>query len=185
MAEGDQPFVTYRTRLGLSIKPRTAFGWWATLGWTALLIPLTAGFAWIMASNPTDRQAIVATAGFIAGIAVWSVAMAAWMYRRSEVIDLRKRRETSGDKLFTCYRIGSSYRFVPRRAAGWWAIALWSLPVVLYSLALHELASRLDLSGGPLLPLVFLFGGLAVWFWALLRWLKPRSEMVNLDSRRD
>jgi hypothetical protein len=101
MTEQDKPFVCYKSRWNFTIAPRKAAGWWALVWWLLALAPPTAGYAWLMAREPSDAAVVAWTTGYILLAVVWALTMTRWMYLRSEVIDMadvlewKRRRDRS------------------------------------------------------------------------------------------
>jgi hypothetical protein len=84
------------------------------------------------------------------------------------------------DKPFVCYKDGWSLKIVPRAAAGWWALLAWMLALAPIC-ALFIFAMSREPSG-PLIALyiaAYLIA-LALWSVAMIRWMKARSEIVDV-----
>lgn len=89
------------------------------------------------------------------------------------------------DKPFICYQQGWNIKIMPRNAAGWRALGLWMLVLLLPSFALIPIAIRLDdtpqehLAIWAMVPLLAI---MAVTSVAMIRWMKARSEIVDMDE---
>ena len=91
------------------------------------------------------------------------------------------------DKQFVYYKAGSGVRISPRNAAGWRAFAVWmfaffgAMGVVVWATAVADSAGWGD--GKILLFITLPFLLLtAVWVFAIIRYMKARSEIVDVDS---
>lgn len=90
------------------------------------------------------------------------------------------------DKPFVCFKRGWAIQIVPRNGAGWRATGLWMIPFLalialfIWGCAAMEtrgLESRIGLVLVP--PLLVATG---VWAVAMIRWMKARSEIVDIDK---
>lgn len=94
MRDEDKPFVCTRSGASFNIMPRNAQGWFYTVLWLIPALAIGLGFGWLMeGAADNQRETVVAVGGFVLLMTVWAVAMARWMYLRSEVIDVRKLTE--------------------------------------------------------------------------------------------
>ena len=91
------------------------------------------------------------------------------------------------DKLFVYYKAGSGVRISPRNAAGWRAFAVWmfaffgAMGVVVWATAVADSAGWGDGKMLVFITLPFLLLT-AVWVFAMIRYMKARSEIVDVDS---
>lgn len=89
------------------------------------------------------------------------------------------------DKPFICYRKGRwSLHFVPRNRFGWMALAGWVVALLVITLALIW-AVVSQLGEGPTASITLLIGISLIaigWTIAMIRWMLPRSEIINLDE---
>ena len=87
------------------------------------------------------------------------------------------------EKPFICYKSGRwSFKIEPRNAEGWRATALWLLGLIpIVGSSMWITASR---PGGMLLWLcVGLFAvAMLLWAVAMIRWMKARSEIIDIDD---
>jgi predicted cation transporter len=90
MAETEKPFICYKSGLGFKITPRNAAGWRAFGLWmAAFAIGMGAWMA--LVTRPMAKAAVgYLTAGFLILTLIWVLAMARWMYVRSEVVDMNE-----------------------------------------------------------------------------------------------
>ena len=86
------------------------------------------------------------------------------------------------DKPFICYKSRWSLKIQPRNAAGWKATGYWVLALVpIVGLFV------LGMSTKPGAGLATVYGvlyaaGMGLWVWSMVRWMKARSEVVDLDA---
>jgi hypothetical protein len=91
------------------------------------------------------------------------------------------------DKPFVYYKMGSGVKISPRNAAGWRAFAAWigaffgATGVFVWATAVADNAGWEDSKILLFLTLPFLFVT-AVWVFAMIRYMKARSEIVDVDS---
>lgn len=91
------------------------------------------------------------------------------------------------DKPFVYYKTGSGVKISPRNAAGWRALAVWmgaffgATGVFVWATAVADKAGWSDSKVLVFLTLPFLFVT-AVWVFAMIRYMKARSEIVDVDS---
>lgn len=87
------------------------------------------------------------------------------------------------DKPFIYYRQGRwGMKIVPRNAAGWKAVIVWVFVLMAISV---PFAWAMDNQPTGILSLVSLLlytAAISIWALALVRWTKPRSEIVDLDE---
>jgi hypothetical protein len=89
------------------------------------------------------------------------------------------------DKPFICYQQGWNIKIMPRNAAGWRAFGLWMLAILMPTFAMIPLAARLDdtpyeyIVVWATVPFLLVMG---VTIFAMIRWMKARSEIVDLDA---
>lgn len=89
------------------------------------------------------------------------------------------------DKPFICYQQGMHIKITPRNAAGWRAFGLWMLAVLSPVMLIVPLAIRFDDTPNEwvviwlTVPFLLLMGGLII---AMIRWMKARSEIVDVDG---
>jgi len=94
---------------------------------------------------------------------------------------------SQSEKPFLYYKAGSSVKISPRNAAGWRAFAVWMLAlfcgsaVFVWASILAEEAGWDDGEIILYLTLPFLVFT-AFWVFAMLRYMKARSEIVDVDS---
>lgn len=89
------------------------------------------------------------------------------------------------DKPFICYQQGWNIKIMPRNATGWRALGLWMLALMLPSIALIPIAIRLDDTPQEHLviwAIVPLLAITAITSVAMIRWMKARSEIVDMDE---
>ncbi|MBJ7254862.1 MAG: hypothetical protein JHD25_08785 [Sphingomonadaceae bacterium] len=90
------------------------------------------------------------------------------------------------DKLFVYYKAGSGVRISPRNAAGWRAFAVWMFAffgatgIFVWVTVAADSAGWEDSKMLLFLTLPFLLLT-AVWVFAMLRYMKARSEIVDVD----
>ena len=89
MSDQTMPFVCIKNGWSLNIRPRTAFGWIATLVWIAIHLGPTALFVCLMSRDPSDAKIAAYVTGYVLFTLGWTLAMLRWMYVRSTVIDLK------------------------------------------------------------------------------------------------
>jgi uncharacterized membrane protein len=92
------------------------------------------------------------------------------------------------DKPFICYQQNKFlFQITPRNAAGWRAMGLWMLPFLAATAALVAITVKLDEKGASAMTinlaivLPFLIGT-AIWCIAMIRWMKARSQIVDLNA---
>jgi hypothetical protein len=89
MSDVQKPFTLYRMGPGIiRVVPRTAQGWWYSLGWSALWLVVFAGYVAFTLTGPDQPSFLLASALFAVltlGIGFGSMA---WMGARAEVVDL-------------------------------------------------------------------------------------------------
>lgn len=91
------------------------------------------------------------------------------------------------DKPFVYYKSGSGVKISPRNAAGWRAFAVWmavflgATGVFVWATAAADEAGWHDGKIHLLLTLPFLLVT-AIWALAMFRYMKARSEIVDMDS---
>ena len=87
------------------------------------------------------------------------------------------------DKPFVCYKHGGwSMKIVPRNAAGWRATALWTLGLLpTIGLFTAFLATEPGLAWEIAAVAILLLATL-VWVVAMIRWMKARSEVVDMED---
>lgn len=91
------------------------------------------------------------------------------------------------DKPFIYYKSGSGVKISPRNAAGWRAFAVWMIAffgatgVFVWTTAVAENAGWSDSKILLFLTLPFLLVT-ALWAFAMIRYMKARSEIVDMDS---
>lgn len=91
------------------------------------------------------------------------------------------------DKPFVYYKSGSGVKISPRNAAGWRAFAVWmgaffgATGAFVWATAVADAAGWDDSKIHLLLTLPFLFVT-AIWALAMFRYMKARSEIVDMDS---
>lgn len=89
------------------------------------------------------------------------------------------------DKPFVCYQQGWNMKIVPRNAAGWRALGLWMLALMLPTLAMIPLSVHFDdtpqeyLVTWAIAPLLLT---MAVTTIFMIRWMKVRSEVIDIDG---
>lgn len=89
------------------------------------------------------------------------------------------------DKPFICYKQGWNIKIMPRNAAGWRAFGYWMAALLAPTMLLVIIAFRLDDSPKEsivlwaTIPMLLLTGGIAI---AMIRWMKARSEIVDVDG---
>lgn len=89
------------------------------------------------------------------------------------------------DKPFICYQQGWNMKIVPRNAAGWRALGLWTLLLLFPTFAMIPVAARLDdtpqeyLVVWATIPLLLVTVAIGV---AMIRWMKARSEIIDVDG---
>ena len=84
------------------------------------------------------------------------------------------------DKPFICYQSGWSLKIVPRGAAGWWSVAAWMLALAPIC-GLFIWAMSRDPSRGQQIALVAAYlAALALWSVAMIRWMRARSEVIDV-----
>ncbi|MFO1255523.1 MAG: hypothetical protein U1E37_07615 [Sphingomonadaceae bacterium] len=102
MAESDKPFICYKSGWSMKIVPRNKAGWIALAWWMLSLVPLTGGFIWLLADEPTAGKAAAYTAAYTLVMLGWAIGMIVWTKNRSEVVDmeelLKLRRELDARK---------------------------------------------------------------------------------------
>ena len=85
------------------------------------------------------------------------------------------------DKPFVCTRHGASFNIMPRNAAGWWYLALWTLPALASA---GGYAWIMDPNGGgtgdTIVTTAVFIVLLALWAGAMTRWMHVRSEVIDL-----
>lgn len=87
------------------------------------------------------------------------------------------------DKPFICYRQGRwRMKIVPRNAAGWRAFTLWMIGFFIIAGLFIFLMSRDLTTGGVIAALIVYLTGTAIWAVTMIRWMKARSEIVDLDD---
>ncbi len=91
------------------------------------------------------------------------------------------------EKPFVYYKSGSGVKISPRNAAGWRAFAVWMF-ALLCATGVFVWASVVAVEAGwddrnilLFLTLPFLLGT-GVWALAMFRYMKARSEIVDVDS---
>ena len=91
------------------------------------------------------------------------------------------------DKPFIYYKSGSGVKISPRNAAGWRTFAVWMIAffgatgVFVWTTAVAENAGWSDGKILLFLTLPFLLVT-ALWAFAMIRYMKARSEIVDMDS---
>ena len=88
-------------------------------------------------------------------------------------------------KLFVCVKNGWAMSFTPIGWAGWKALGWWTLsllPITGVFLAL--------IAGDPSPPIeavliVAYLASLGLWTWALIRWMLPRSDVIEASEVRE
>ncbi|WP_374407667.1 hypothetical protein [Pelagerythrobacter sp.] len=88
------------------------------------------------------------------------------------------------DKPFVCYRHGWNFKVYPRNAEGWRGMALWLLALAPVCAIFIWAVSR---DPAPAVTAIMVIGFLlavAVWTIALIVWVKPRSEVIDLAELR-
>lgn len=89
------------------------------------------------------------------------------------------------DKMFICYQQGWNMKIVPRNAAGWRALGLWTLLLLFPAFAMIPVAAKLDdtpqeyLVLWAAIPLLLI---MAVMTIVMIRWMKARSEIIDIDG---
>jgi hypothetical protein len=91
------------------------------------------------------------------------------------------------DKPFIFYKSGSGIKISPRNAAGWRAFAVWMVAffgatgAFVWATAVAKNAGWSDSEILLFLNLPFL-AATALWVFAMIRYMKARSEIVDVDS---
>lgn len=91
------------------------------------------------------------------------------------------------DKPFVYYKTGSGFKISPRNAAGWRAFAVWMFAFFGATGIFVWVTVAADSSGWGdskillFLTLPFLLVT-AIWVFAMIRYMKARSEIVDMDS---
>lgn len=89
------------------------------------------------------------------------------------------------DNPFICYKQGWNMKIVPRNAAGWKALRLWMLATLLPVLFIIPIAIHfVDTPQEPIiiwatLPVILIVGVISI---AMIRWMKVRSEIIDVDG---
>lgn len=91
------------------------------------------------------------------------------------------------EKPFVYYKSGSGVKISPRNAAGWWAFAVWMLALFCATGAFVWVSIVADEAGWDdriillflTLPFLLVTG---VWALVMFRYMKARSEIVDVDS---
>ena len=92
------------------------------------------------------------------------------------------RKHTPPKKDFLCYKNGWQMRFVPQTPAGWRAMGWWMLILLMPVVPFAALAMMVDDTPQEhwalyaLIPLFLIMGWL---IWIMIRWMLPRSEIVE------
>ncbi len=89
------------------------------------------------------------------------------------------------DKPFICYKSRTSMKIQPRGAEGWKHAGLWQLPfLTILGIYIWVMSTY----PRPVLVAVYTALHLAatgVWLWQMMRWMKARSEIIDLDKMVD
>lgn len=91
------------------------------------------------------------------------------------------------DKPFVYYKTGSGFKISPRNAAGWRAFVAWMLAffcatgIFVWATVAADNAGWGDRKMLLLLTVPFLCVT-AIWVFAMIRYMKARSEIVDMDS---
>ncbi|HUQ13705.1 MAG TPA: hypothetical protein VM055_05455 [Novosphingobium sp.] len=89
------------------------------------------------------------------------------------------------DKPFICYKSGWTMKIVPRGAFGWWSLVGWMLALVPICVTYIYAMSR-DPSPALMWADTAAYGvALAIWSIVMIRWLKARSEIVDVAELRE
>jgi hypothetical protein len=89
------------------------------------------------------------------------------------------------DKPFICYQQGWNIKITPRNAAGWRALGLWMVVLLLPAAAMMALAVRLDDTPQEYIvlwttvPLLIIMGIIS---FVMTRWMKARSQIIDVDG---
>lgn len=87
------------------------------------------------------------------------------------------------DKPFICYQQGRwNMKIVPRNAAGWWAFVLWM--VGFFAMAgLFVLFMNGEPTKGTMIAMLILYVvATTAWAIAMIRWMKARSEIIDMED---
>jgi hypothetical protein len=87
------------------------------------------------------------------------------------------------DKPFICYRQGRwGMKIVPRNAAGWRAVIIWVFALMVISVPFVFAMGKQPTGILSLVSLLLYAVAISIWSFALVRWTKQRSEIVDLDE---
>lgn len=89
------------------------------------------------------------------------------------------------DKPFVCYKQGWSIKIVPRGAAGWRAFGLWMAVLTILLAAFLFAMARLDDTRAQIAAIVSFVIATLIWAVAMIRWMKARSEVIDLAELLD
>ena len=89
---------------------------------------------------------------------------------------------TTPEKHFTYYKSGLKISITPRTVYGWFTLGLWmvALGPIIWGFAM--LMEQTPTSGQTAVYVVGLLGATIVWTVAMVRWMKARSEVVDIDE---
>ena len=89
------------------------------------------------------------------------------------------------DKPFTCYKQGWNIKITPRNGAGWKALGIWMLGLLLPTFAFIPLAVHFDdtpqehIVLWALAPMLLLTALISI---AMIRWMMARSEIIDVNG---
>lgn len=89
------------------------------------------------------------------------------------------------EKPFVCYKQGWNMKIVPRNAAGWRALGIWTLALLFPTFAMLPFVARVDdtpreyLAIWAIVPLLLVTAAIGIF---MVRWMKARSEIIDIDE---
>ena len=85
------------------------------------------------------------------------------------------------EKMFVYTKRGWSVNIMPRNARGWLALLAWMVPLVPV-VALYGWAMEAGDSAIQVTATLGFIAVLGLWTFLMIRWMKARSEIVDIDE---
>lgn len=86
---------------------------------------------------------------------------------------------TNQEKLFVCVKSGWAMNFSPTGLAGWKALGWWTISLLpIIGVFVSIIATGPSPTIEAVLVIAFL-AALGLWTWAMIRWMLPRSDVIE------
>jgi len=83
------------------------------------------------------------------------------------------------EKLFVCFRSGWAMSFSPIGLAGWKALGWWTLSLLPIIGGFMAIIAQGPSPAVEAVLVVAFLASLGLWTWAMIRWMLPRSDVIE------